>query len=433
MLEIVVATSNPHKVEEIGAALALEGLSNVRLLSLADCVAGTRGLVLHEPEEIGTTFEENATIKALSYAQQTGRVCLADDSGLEIDALGGRPGVISSHYCTDGKEAGMSREERDAKNNARVMREMEGVEEARRGARFVCVMVVAGMVGIPEPPGTAFQAVSSDPLPAGEPDRLTACPTAGFQPVSKEPVNLVPGGPLEKTQRNLPHWTRDGSTYFVTWRADAGTMSPQERSVVLDACLHWHGKRALVDLVCVMPDHVHLIITPLRDDAGVWHQLPRLVQSIKGFSAREINAGRRTSGRFWQDERYDRIIRNADEFRETWNYVWTNPVRARLVGQPSDYPWSRGPLVVSPRLKACATVFGRSRGTFEGRIGMSGQVPCGSNGFGYDPLFLVAAEPYRFTRTSAELSPQEKNRLSHRGMAVREMAGWLRGAGFEPV
>jgi XTP/dITP diphosphohydrolase len=112
---LVLATANPHKVEELRAIFSQSGLTGIRLLTLADIPPTT------EPHEHGKTFEENATIKAISYAQQTNLPCLADDSGLEVDALGGRPGVISSHYCTDGKETGMSRQARDAANNAKVL------------------------------------------------------------------------------------------------------------------------------------------------------------------------------------------------------------------------------------------------------------------------------------------------------------------------
>lgn len=146
MLPIVLATANPHKVDELRAIFAAAGIDVIGLNDLPpECIPASG---LREPEETGRTFEENATIKALSYAKQTGRVCLADDSGIEIDALAladgtPRPGVISSHYCTDGRETGMSRAERDAANNARVLRELEGVPEAKRAARFVCVMVVA--------------------------------------------------------------------------------------------------------------------------------------------------------------------------------------------------------------------------------------------------------------------------------------------------
>ncbi len=140
MPDIVIATSNPHKVEELGAIFAAEGLTGIRLLTLRD-VAPPGGLA--EPAETGTSFEENAIIKALAYSKATGRLCIADDSGIEIDALSGRPGVISSHYSSDGRETGATREQRDTANNARVLRELEGVPDDRRGARFRCVMVLA--------------------------------------------------------------------------------------------------------------------------------------------------------------------------------------------------------------------------------------------------------------------------------------------------
>ena len=134
-IDILLATGNPHKVEELRAIFEQDQLTEITLLSLKD-VSPTC-----EPAETGSTFEQNATIKALSYTQQTGLPALADDSGLEVDALLGRPGVISSHYCTDGNETGMTRAQRDAANNARVLKEMQGV--SNRSARFVCVMVLA--------------------------------------------------------------------------------------------------------------------------------------------------------------------------------------------------------------------------------------------------------------------------------------------------
>lgn len=136
---IVLATANPKKVGELRAIFADVGLE---IESLADLGSPTA-----EPDEIGTTFEQNATIKAIDYARQTGRLCLADDSGLEVDALGGAPGVISSHYCTDGKETGMTRDERDLANNQRLLSELNGAPAADRSARFVCVMVLADVSG----------------------------------------------------------------------------------------------------------------------------------------------------------------------------------------------------------------------------------------------------------------------------------------------
>lgn len=142
-MRIVIATGNPHKVEEMSRIFADPALGlaplGLELVGLSELP----GSPFPEPTESGTTFEQNATVKALAYAAATDSLCLADDSGLEIDALDGRPGVISSHYCTDGEERGMPRAERDARNIDRVLAEMVGVEPELRGARFVCVMALA--------------------------------------------------------------------------------------------------------------------------------------------------------------------------------------------------------------------------------------------------------------------------------------------------
>lgn len=134
---LVIATGNPHKIAEMSAMLDGMGLAVIGL----DRVETERGLT--EPVESGTTFEANARIKALSYSGQTGLACLADDSGLVVDALGGGPGVISSHYATDGRETGLKRSERDSANNERLMGELQGVPLQERRARFVCVMALA--------------------------------------------------------------------------------------------------------------------------------------------------------------------------------------------------------------------------------------------------------------------------------------------------
>jgi XTP/dITP diphosphohydrolase len=127
--KLIIATSNPHKVEEIAAVLGQIGIA---------CVPLTR-TDIPEPDENGATFEENARIKAIAYAKALGAIVLADDSGLEVDALGGAPGVHSARYAG----IGATRAERDAANNAKLLRELAGVPHARRTARFVCVLCVA--------------------------------------------------------------------------------------------------------------------------------------------------------------------------------------------------------------------------------------------------------------------------------------------------
>lgn len=121
---VVVATGNAHKLAEIAAILAEVGLTGIDLVSM-------RELGVPEPVEDGATFEANALIKARACAQATGLPAIADDSGIEVDALDGAPGVHSARYAgTHGD---------DAANNARLLDELAEVPDGRRTARFVCV------------------------------------------------------------------------------------------------------------------------------------------------------------------------------------------------------------------------------------------------------------------------------------------------------
>lgn len=133
---IIVATGNPKKVEEIRGALAPAGIA---VASLAD--TGFAGIP--EPEETERTFAGNARLKAVAYAQATMQVVLADDSGLEVDALDGEPGVDSAIWA--GAEG--DRAARDARNNAKLVAALRGVPQRARAARFVCTMCVAGPGG----------------------------------------------------------------------------------------------------------------------------------------------------------------------------------------------------------------------------------------------------------------------------------------------
>lgn len=143
MPTIVLATQNPGKISELQSLLNDSDVDIIGLDSFDQQFS--------EPIEDGETFLDNATIKAIAYAQATGMHCLADDSGLIVDALGGKPGVISSHYAFDGDSEGeaatMSREERDELNCQRVMRELDRVPDEERSARFTCTMVLADPTG----------------------------------------------------------------------------------------------------------------------------------------------------------------------------------------------------------------------------------------------------------------------------------------------
>lgn len=139
MPTIVFASQNPGKIRELQALTAGKNADIIGLDGL--------GRPFDEPVEDGQTFLENATIKAVQYARATGLHCLADDSGLIVDALGGKPGVISSHYAfdgdADGEAATLSREQRDNRNNEKLLSDLEGIPDEQRTARFTCIMVLA--------------------------------------------------------------------------------------------------------------------------------------------------------------------------------------------------------------------------------------------------------------------------------------------------
>lgn len=129
-ITLVVATGNRGKFNEI--AVLLEGL-DVLIVPL------DRVGPVEVPPESGDSFQENARLKAVAVARAVGRLTLADDSGLEVDALGGQPGVLSARFGGTGKT--------DAERNRLLLSRLEGVPPARRFARFRCAVAVADPAG----------------------------------------------------------------------------------------------------------------------------------------------------------------------------------------------------------------------------------------------------------------------------------------------
>ncbi|MEO1999773.1 MAG: RdgB/HAM1 family non-canonical purine NTP pyrophosphatase [Planctomycetaceae bacterium] len=127
---LVVGSRNRHKVQEIADLL---GPLGIVVTSIADFDG------VAEVEETGTTFAENAAKKASETAISIGQWVLAEDSGLSVDALQGKPGVYSARFS--GPQA------TDDSNNAKLMAEMEGVSAARRGAQYVCHVALAEPTG----------------------------------------------------------------------------------------------------------------------------------------------------------------------------------------------------------------------------------------------------------------------------------------------
>lgn len=128
-MKLLIATNNAGKVRELGEALRGLDVEVVRLADLGDEAP-------EAPEETGATFEENALLKARYYYERTGLASVADDSGLEVDALGGRPGVYSARYggpdATDGDRV------------ERLLGELSNYPSEKRLARFVCVIAYVG-------------------------------------------------------------------------------------------------------------------------------------------------------------------------------------------------------------------------------------------------------------------------------------------------
>lgn len=126
MATLVIATRNKGKIAEIARILSFD--SGIQIRSVAE-------FDLADIEETGTTFEENAALKALTVARATGFAALADDSGLEVDALNGAPGIFSARFAGSHGD--------DQANNEKLLAELASVAPNKRSARFVAVIAVA--------------------------------------------------------------------------------------------------------------------------------------------------------------------------------------------------------------------------------------------------------------------------------------------------
>lgn len=128
-MTVILATRNAGKIRELGELLSGYGMQTLGL----DAFSG-----IGEIEETGSTFEENALIKARAVARLTGHICIADDSGLEVDALGGAPGVYSARYADDWHSC--DGESRDQRNIRKLLLTLSRMPDAPRAGRFVCCM-----------------------------------------------------------------------------------------------------------------------------------------------------------------------------------------------------------------------------------------------------------------------------------------------------
>jgi len=177
-MQVVLASGNAGKVREFAALLAARDIEVIP--------QSTFGIVT--PEETGSTFLENALLKA-RHAATAGLPALADDSGIEVDALQGRPGVRSARYA--GEDAS------DADNLALLLRELAGVPEARRTARYHCVLVLVRHPDDPQPiiaTGTWEGRVLSAPRGTGG---------FGYDPLFQPEGLTLSAGELPAAQKNV--------------------------------------------------------------------------------------------------------------------------------------------------------------------------------------------------------------------------------------
>ncbi len=147
---------------------------------------------------------------------------------------------------------------------------------------------------------------------------------------------------LTTRRRDLPHWEMGGSTYFLTFRLHAPpgnlpVLTPMERDLVKQAIVSLHDRMWHVHLLTVMPDHVHILATPLASSPGKWHQLATVLQRVKGSTAYAINTLRHRSGPFWQKETFDRIVRDQQEFDEKAMYILNNAVKVGIADDRWEY------------------------------------------------------------------------------------------------
>jgi len=206
-VRLLVATRSRHKLRELRELLDLA--DGVELLSPDDL--GIPG----EPEETGETFETNARIKARFYALRSGLPTLADDSGLEVDALDGGPGVRTRRYS--GPDA------TDASNNELLLRELAGLPAGRRGARYVCVLALA-LPGEAGPRNGLRILVRRGTCRGRIATELRGDGGFGYDPLF-EPWSEPPGG------RTLGEWSAEAKNAISHRSRAAARMAPELRSL----------------------------------------------------------------------------------------------------------------------------------------------------------------------------------------------------------
>lgn len=164
--------------------------------------------------------------------------------------------------------------------------------------------------------------------------------------------------PLAKYRywRRLPHLQKADCDLFVTFCTARKVLPAEARDLVMGHCLREGGiaeasafagggaratlvSRIQLYAVVVMPDHLHLLLRPLRDESGWPYPLVDISQCLKSATAHRINQCLRTSGPVWEEESFDHVLRSDESLKEKAEYIRLNPVRRGLVRRPQEYRW----------------------------------------------------------------------------------------------
>ena len=169
-------------------------------------------------------------------------------------------------------------------------------------------------------------------------------PNVGQPPSAVPPVTELPisGAKPAKTEyrRHLPHLQKEDKPHFITFITFKRWVVPEPiRGLVLKHCLHDHRIKLQVHGVVIMPDHVHMIFTALKDDKGNPFGLAEIMSGIKGASAHSVNKALSRRGHVWQDESFDHVLRSDEKIHSKVQYLCENPIRKGSVESIDAYPW----------------------------------------------------------------------------------------------
>jgi REP element-mobilizing transposase RayT len=142
-------------------------------------------------------------------------------------------------------------------------------------------------------------------------------------------------------RRKLPHLQCDDKQHFVTFCTERRwVLSEDARKIVLECCLHDNQTKFDLRVAVVMPDHLHMIFTPLIDRRKMEViSLAEIMDAIKGASAHKINRALARRGRVWQTESFDHVIRSSENLDAKIAHLLENPVRAGLATRWEEYEW----------------------------------------------------------------------------------------------